>query len=61
MSTEFALDKSNARLMGVCAGVANWSGIDPLIVRLGVVLSSLFLAPTMILVYLIVGFIAPQR
>lgn len=61
MSTEFALDKSNARLMGVCAGIANWSGIDPMLVRLGVVLSTLFLAPAMIIVYLILGFVAPQQ
>jgi phage shock protein C len=61
MNDRFLLDKSNARLMGVCSGFANWSGIDPLIVRLGVVATSLFLAPVMILLYLVTGFIAPQR
>ena len=61
MSTEFALDKSNARLMGVCAGIADWTGIDPTLVRLGVLLSSLFLAPAIILVYFVIGLIAPQR
>ena len=61
MSNEFALDKSNARLMGVCAGVADWTGMDATIVRLGVVLTSLFLTPITILLYLLLGFIAPQR
>ena len=61
MSTEYALDKGNAKLMGVCAGFANWTGIDPLAVRLGVVLISLLLTPMTILLYLIVGLIAPQR
>ena len=61
MNSGFALDKSNAKLMGVCAGFADWSGIDPLIVRLGVVLTSLFLAPVMILLYFATGFIALQR
>ena len=61
MSNEFALDKSNARLMGVCAGISQWSGIDPLLVRLGVVLSTLFLAPAMVIIYLVLGFVAPQQ
>ena len=60
MSTEYALDKGNAKLMGVCAGFANWTGIDPLAVRLGVVLLSLLLTPMTILLYLIVALIAPQ-
>ena len=60
MSTEYALDKGNGKLMGVCAGFANWTGIDPLAVRLGVVLLSLLLTPMTILLYLIVGLIAPQ-
>ncbi len=61
MSNEYALDKGNAKLMGVCAGFANWTGIDPMMVRLVVVLTSLLLTPMTILLYLIVGFIAPQR
>jgi phage shock protein C len=61
MNGNYVLDKGNAKLMGVCSGFANWSGIDPLIVRLGFVATSLFLAPVVILLYLVTGFVAPQR
>jgi phage shock protein C len=61
MNGNYVLDKGNAKLMGVCSGFANWSGIDPLIVRLGLVVTSLFFAPVMVLLYLIIGFVAPQR
>ncbi len=60
MNGNFALDKTNARLMGVCAGFANWTDVDPMLVRICMILTSIFVAPVMILLYLIVGFIAPQ-
>jgi phage shock protein C len=60
MNGNFALDKSNAKLMGVCAGFANWTEVDPMLVRLCMILTSIFVAPVMILLYLIVGFVAPQ-
>lgn len=28
------LDKTNKKILGVCAGLANWSGIDAMIIRL---------------------------
>ncbi len=60
MNGNFALDKNNAKLMGVCAGFANWAQMNPLVVRLGLVVVSLFFAPVMILVYLVAGFVAPK-
>ncbi len=33
--TRFYLDKQNARWKGVCAGIADYTGIDPIWVRLG--------------------------
>ena len=53
-------DPANGYVAGVCAGFANWTGIDPLAVRLGVVLLSLLLTPMTILLCLVVGLIAPQ-
>ena len=61
MTNSFALDKNNARLMGVCSGLAKWSGMDLMLLRFGLVLVSLFFAPVMILLYLVAGFVAPQR
>jgi phage shock protein C len=38
----FYLDKRNGKVMGVCAGIASHFGWDPTIVRIGVVLLTLF-------------------
>ncbi len=35
--TKFYLDKQNAKWKGVCAGIADYTGVDPLWVRLGTV------------------------
>lgn len=54
----FRLDRGNARLMGVCAGVGNATGIDPLLVRLALFLSVLILGPVMILAYFLTAWAA---
>jgi phage shock protein C len=56
--TAFRLDRGNAKLMGVCAGVGNATGIDPLLVRLAVFPSVLILGPVMILAYFLTGWAA---
>lgn len=59
MNNQFALDRSNAKLMGVCAGFARWTGLNLLAVRLGLVVLTLFaLGPVAILLYLLVGWLA---
>ncbi|HEV7661719.1 MAG TPA: PspC domain-containing protein [Allosphingosinicella sp.] len=58
----YALDKSNARILGVCAGLARSTGWDPTLVRIGAVALTLFLlGPLMILFYVIVGALAASR
>lgn len=58
-SRSFALDKSDAKLMGVCSGFANMVGWNPLWVRLGLVAATLFvLGPVAVLAYLIIGWAA---
>lgn len=54
----FRLDRGNAKLMGVCAGVGNATGFDPLLVRLAFFLSVLVLGPVMILAYFLTGWAA---
>lgn len=54
----FRLDRGNAKLMGVCAGVGNATGIDPLLVRLALFLSVLILGPVMILAYFLTAWAA---
>jgi phage shock protein C len=58
----YALDKSNAKILGVCAGLARSAGWDPTLVRIGAVASTLFLlGPLTILFYIIVAALAASR
>lgn len=58
----YALDKSNAKILGVCAGLARSANWDPTLVRIGAVaLTLLLLGPLMILFYVIVGALAASR
>ncbi len=54
----FALDKHNAKLAGVCAGIANWSNVDPLVVRLAFVIGAFVSLGTAGLIYLAIALIA---
>ncbi len=59
MTTRYALDKSNGKLLGVCAGLARTTGWDPTLVRLGTVALTLFvLGPLMLLLYFVTAFVA---
>ena len=62
MNTSYALDKSNAKLLGVCAGLARTTGWDPLAVRLGAVAATLLLlGPVAIVLYLVTALLAESR
>jgi phage shock protein C len=54
----FRLDRGQAKLMGVCAGVGNATGIDPLLVRLAAFILLLALGPVMIAGYLLTAWAA---
>jgi phage shock protein C len=51
------LDKPNKKILGVCAGLANWSGIDPLIVRLLFVITTLVGVGSPIIIYILLAMI----
>jgi phage shock protein C len=61
MNGRFLLNKSDAKVMGVAAGVADYTGIDPTIVRLGMVAATLITGPVMILFYVLTGLLAPRQ
>lgn len=60
MSARFALDKHRAKIMGVCAGFANYTGVDVTIVRIAAVVLTLLGVGSTTLLYLIVGLLAPN-
>lgn len=58
MNGRYALDKTNAKLMGVCAGLARWADMDPMLVRLGTIAMLFLFAPLTIMAYLLLGLLA---
>ena len=62
--TRFYLDKRNGKIMGVCAGIADYTGIDVTFVRVGMVLLNFatgFLGGFGILAYVLIGWVAQDR
>ena len=57
----FVLNRQDAKVLGVAAGLADVTGIDALIIRLGMVAATLITGPIMILFYVLVGWLAPER
>ena len=59
--TRFYLDKRHKKILGVCAGIANYTGLDVNLVRIGLVLSIFVGAGALIPVYFIAGWIASDE
>lgn len=60
--TKFYLDKREGKIMGVCAGLADYTGVDLTLVRVGVVLLTVFaLGPVSIVAYLVLGWVASDK
>lgn len=51
------LDKPNGKVWGVCSGLANWSGVDALIWRLGFVAATLLGFGLAIPIYIVMALI----
>ena len=59
--TKFYRDKINGKFMGVCAGIADYTGVDVLWVRLGTVILTLMGVGFIPLIYLGLGFFAERK
>lgn len=59
--TRFYRDKLNGKLMGVCAGIADYTGVDVLWVRLGTVLLTLMGVGIIIPAYFVIGMFAEKK
>ncbi len=58
MNGRFVINRTRAKVMGVCAGLADWMGVDVLIVRLGVIVATLVTGPLAVLLYILTGWLA---
>ena len=61
MNGRFLINRGDAKVMGVAAGLADYTGIDPTIVRLSFVALTLLTGPVMILFYVLAGLLAPHQ
>ncbi|MGN6619766.1 MAG: envelope stress response membrane protein PspC [Sphingomonas sp.] len=59
--TQFYLDKQNGKWMGVCAGIADYTGLDTTLVRVGMVLLTFATSGWVLLGYLAAGWLAPKK
>jgi phage shock protein C len=60
MNRRFVLNRTDAKLMGVGAGIADMTGIDPLVIRLAIILAVLVTGPVAAILYVAAGMLAPQ-
>ena len=61
MNSRFLLNRSEGKVMGVAAGLADWTGVDALLIRLGLVAALLITGPVVILFYVLTGWLASDR
>jgi phage shock protein C len=59
--TRFYRDKANGKIMGVCAGIADYTGFDVSIVRICMIAAFFLSSGSIAPVYFIAGWIAPNR
>jgi phage shock protein C len=61
MNGRFLINRRDAKIMGVAAGLADYTGVDALIVRLGLIAALLITGPVAIIFYLLTGWLAADR
>ena len=61
MNERFLINRRDAKVMGVAAGIADFTGVDPLIIRLTLVALTLITGPVPILFYVLTGLLAPHQ
>ncbi|MEO8175857.1 MAG: PspC domain-containing protein [Sphingomicrobium sp.] len=61
MNQRFVLNREQAKVMGVAAGLADYTGVDALVIRLGLVVATLLTGPMMVLLYIVTGWLASDR
>ena len=60
-NSRFLLNRSEGKIMGVASGLADWTGVDALLIRLGLVAALLLTGPVVILFYVLTGWLASDR
>jgi phage shock protein C len=61
MNQRFLLNREQGKIMGVAAGLSDLTGVDALVIRLGLVIATLITGPVMVLLYILTGWLASDR
>lgn len=62
MTNRFVIDRRRGMWLGVCQGMADFAGVDVALVRLALVLLTVFSAGFPVLVaYILIGWLARER
>jgi len=61
MNGRFLVNRSQGKIMGVAAGLGDWTGVDPLLIRLGLVAATMLIGPVVVLFYVLTGWLATER
>ena len=61
MNGRFLIKRGDAKVLGVAAGLADYTGIDPTIVRVGFIALTLMTGPVMLFLYVVTGLLAPHQ
>ena len=61
MNGRFLINRGDAKIMGVAAGLSDYTGVDPTLLRLGFIAAALITGPVMILFYILAGLLAPHQ
>ena len=61
MNQRFLINRGDAKVMGVAAGLADFTGVDPTIIRLAFIAATLITGPVMVLFYILTGLLAPRQ
>ena len=61
MNGRYLVNRSDGKIMGVAAGLADWTGINALAIRLGLVAALLVTGPVVVLFYVLTGWLASER
>ena len=59
--TRFYRDKRHGKVMGICAGIADYTGLDVTLVRFGLIAAVFLSSGSILPVYFIAGMIAPDK
>jgi phage shock protein C len=55
--TKLTLNRANKKIVGVCAGLSDWSGMDVTVIRILFVLATLFGFGSALLVYIVLALV----